>query len=169
MKKVAIFLENLFNEEELIYPYHRLSELYDVDLIAPEKQEAYRSSAGFLAYSTKSIDDVNADDYDALFIPGGYSPDKMRKNDRMRAFTKEFDAKEKPIGAICHAGWMLASCCDLKNKEVTSVKTIADDLIHAGGKWVDEKTVVSGHLVTARSPEDLKFMLPRFIEVIENQ
>jgi len=161
MKKVIILIEDLFDEQELIYPYHRLREDYEVHLVGAEKDKAYKGKDGVTLKSTHSSEEVVANDYMGIIIPGGFSPDKMRKTQATKDLVKEFDKLAKPIAAICHGPWMMASSCNLKGKTLTSTPTIKDDLINAGADWVDEEVVVDGHLVTSRNPNDL----PAFIKV----
>ena len=166
MKKIAILIENLFDEHELIYPYHRLKESFEVHLVGPEKGKSYASKSGLTMTSSHSSAEVEAKDYEAPFIPGGFSPDYMRRTEATRDLVSAFDQLEKPIAAICHGGWMLASCCDLKGKEVTSFYSIKDDLIHAGARWLDQEVVVSGHLVTSRTPGDLPALMKALLAKI---
>ena len=148
MKKIAILIENLFDEQELIYPYHRLKEDYEVHLVGTKKDTEYKSKSGLAFKSTHASADVKADDYVALFIPGGFSPDHMRRCEATVDLVKEFNNQKKPIAAICHGPWMLASCCDLKGKDMTSFFSIKDDLVNAGANWIDKELVVSGNLIT---------------------
>lgn len=168
MKKIAILIENMFDENELIYPYYRLlEEGYEVDLIGPEKDTSYKSKAGFEKKSTHASDEVSAKDYDALVIPGGFSPDYMRRTKATVDFVREMNQLEKPIAAICHGPWMLASACDLKGKNVTSFFSIKDDLVNAGAEYIDEEVVVDGNLITSRSPKDLPAFLKAIIEKLK--
>lgn len=162
MKKIAILVETLFDEQELIYPYHRLREDFEVHLIGTDKDTVYSSKSGFQIKSTHGSAEVKADDYAALYIPGGFSPDYMRRSPSSRALVEAFDRQKKPIAAICHGAWMLASCCDLRGREVTSFFSIKDDLIHAGAVWLDQEVVVSENLVTSRNPGDLPALIKTF-------
>lgn len=167
MKQVAILIENMFDERELIYPYYRLKEAgYEVHLVGSEKDKIYTSKSNFSEKSTHSSDKVNAEDYDAVVIPGGFSPDYMRRNKHTVNFVKEMDRLGKPIAAICHGPWMMASCCDLKGKKVTGFFAIKDDLVNAGAEYVDAKVVVDKNLITSRTPEDLPAFLKAIIEAI---
>lgn len=167
MKKVAILIENLFDEQELIYPYHRLKEDYEVHLVGTKKDTEYKSKVGLAMKSTHASSDVKADDYVALFIPGGYSPDHMRRCDATIDLVKEFNNQKKPIASICHGPWMLASCCDLRGKDMTSYFSIKDDLVNAGANWIDKELVVSGNLLTSRNPGDLPVLLKELVRTIE--
>lgn len=168
MKKIAILLENMFDEQEVIYPFHRLREDYKVHLIGTKKDEVYKSKVGFSMKSHKGSDEVSADDYEGVFIPGGFSPDFMRRSKDTVKFLKEMDKQKKPIAAICHGGWMLASAVDIKGKKVTSFSSIKDDLIHAGGEWVDEEVVVDGHIISGRTPVDLPAVMKAFLEKLNS-
>ena len=96
-------------------------------------------------------------DYDILIMPGGgINADSLRMNDRIRAWVKEFMEQKKPIAAICHAPWVLASAGSLKGRKLTSYFTIQDDLRNAGAEWVDEDVVIDDNLITSRQPADIK-------------
>lgn len=168
MKKVAILIENLFDERELIYPYYRLQEEgFKVDFIGPKKDAIYSSKSGLTEKSTHASNEISAEDYDAVVIPGGFSPDYMRRTKATVDFVRDMDKANKPIAAICHAGWMLASACDIKDKKVTSAPSIKDDLINAGAEHVDEEVVVAGNIITSRSPRDLPAFLKTIIEKLK--
>jgi len=164
MKKVAVLIEDMFNEFEVIYPYYRLKENCEVHLVGTEENREYISKAGLMVKSTHGSGKIKADDYDGLFIPGGFAPDYMRRSAATKDFVREFDKQQKPIAAICHGPWMLASCCDLKGREVTSFYSLKDDLINAGAVWVDKEVAVAGHIITARKPEDLPAIMKVFLE-----
>ena len=167
MKKIAILIENLFDERELVYPYYRLlEEGFEVDLIGTEKETVYTSKSGLTEKSTHGSDEVSANDYDALVIPGGFSPDYMRRTKTTVDFVRGMDKADKPIAAICHGGWMLASACDLKGKKVTSFFSIKDDLLNAGAEYVDEEVVVDGNIISSRTPNDLPAFMKALIERI---
>lgn len=168
MKKIAILLENLFDERELIYPYFRLlEEGYEVDLIGSEKDTSYSSKLGLKETSSHSSKEVDAKDYSGVIIPGGFSPDYMRRCKATVDFVKEMDREGKLIGAICHGPWMMASSCDLKGKNITSFHSIKDDLINAGANYIDEEVVVDGNLITSRTPKDLPVFLKTIIKELE--
>lgn len=165
MRKVAILIESMFDDRELIYPYFRLMEEgFEVHLIGAKKDTVYTSKAGLTEKSTHASDEVSAKDYDALVIPGGFSPDYMRRNKATVDFVKDMNEGDKLVAAICHAPWMLASADAIKGKRVTSFFSIKDDLINAGAEWVDEEVVVDGNIITSRSPKDLPIFLKTIIE-----
>lgn len=165
MKRIAILIEDLFNERELIYPYYRLlEEGYEVHLVGPKKDAVYTSKSGLTEKSTHASNEIRAEDYDGVVIPGGFSPDFMRRTRATVDFVREMDKLNKPVAAICHGGWMLASACNLKGKKVTSFFSIKDDMVHAGAEYVDEEVVVSGNIITSRNPNDLPVFLKTIIE-----
>lgn len=167
MNKVAVLLADKFDENELIYPYYRLKEEFEVDLVSAQGDKEYTSKAGVTKKSTKAAKDVNVDEYLGVVIPGGFSPDNMRLSEDMKNLVKEFDKNNKAIAAICHGPWMLASSADIKGKEVTSFQSIKDDLVNAGGNWVDKEVVVSDNIITSRTPDDLPAFMKAFIEKIK--
>ena len=168
MKKIAILIENLFDERELIYPYYRLlEEGFEVHLVGSKKETIYTSKSGVTEKSSHASDEVNAKDYDGVVIPGGFSPDHMRRTKATVDFVRDMDKANKPIAAICHGGWMLASACDLKDKKVTSFFSIKDDLINAGAEYLDEEVVVDGNIITSRTPKDLPIFMRTIIEKLK--
>ncbi len=167
MKKVAILIENLFDEKELIYPYFRLKEDFEVHIVGSQKDTTYTGKSGLVMKSTHGSADVKADDYEGILIPGGFSPDNMRRTESTKDLVKEFCTQNKPIAAICHGPWMMASCCDLKGKDMTSFFSIKDDLVNAGANWVDREVVVSGNLITSRNPNDLPVFVKTFVDAVK--
>ena len=154
--KIAILVEDKYEDMELYYPLYRLKEEgFQVDLVGTEKGVEYKSKNGYPATSDLATSEVNANDYAAVVIPGGYSPDKMRKHEATINFVKEMDKQGKVIAAICHGPWMMCSACKLKGKKVTSYFAIKDDLINAGAEWSDKEVVVDGTYITSRNPGDL--------------
>ena len=165
-KKVAVFIENMFNELEVIYPYYRLLEAgVQATLVGP-KAESYHSKVGLSMSAEKAISQVKAGDLDGVIIPGGFAPDYMRVNKPMVNLVKALDSKGKLVAAICHAGWMLASADIIKGRKVTSVPNIKDDMIHAGALWQDKEVVVDANLITSRRPADLPAFMREVIAAL---
>ncbi len=168
MKRIAILVADLYDDNELYYPYYRLlEEGYQVDFIGAEANTTYKSKHGLPVVSKYAASDVNVSDYDGLVIPGGFSPDYMRRSSDIVDFAKNLDKLKKPMAAICHGAWLMASACDLKGKTMTCFFSIKDDIVHAGANYVDEAVVVDGHLVTSRTPKDLPVFVKTFIQVLE--
>ncbi|MBI2664057.1 type 1 glutamine amidotransferase [Candidatus Woesearchaeota archaeon] len=154
MARVLILAEDNFRDEELVYPMYRMREAGFKVTVAARKNEV-KGKFGVPVAADKDSRKCKADDYDAVIIPGGYAPDKMRTYPEMLGIVREMDRKGKVVAAICHAGWVIASASIIKGRKVTSYAAIKDDMINAGGKWSDKEVVVDGNLVTSRKPEDL--------------
>ncbi len=163
MKRIALLLENLYDERELLYPFYRmLEEGYEVDLIGTEKDSTYKSKNGLPSVSDVASKDASADDYDAVIVPGGFSPDLMRLRKATVDFVNQMHQQNKPIAAICHGPWIMVSSCDLKGKRLTGFPSLQVDIENAGATYVDEEVVVDGNLITSRTPKDL----PAFMKAI---
>ncbi len=167
-KKFIQLLENDFEDLELWYPVLFLrGEGATVDLVAKEKDTLYHGKYGVPAKSDFGFDDVKVTDYDGILVPGGWAPDKLRRYPEAIELVKYMDAQQKPIGLICHAGWVLISAKILDGKTVTSTPGIKDDMTNAGAKWIDKAVVIDGHLVSSRRPPDLPFYMLAFLKVAE--
>src|SRR5882762_7385848 len=162
-KRAAILVEQMYQEMELWYPLYRLREAgCQVTLVGPEAGKSYASKLGYPAKSDKAAGDVRADDFDLLVIPGGYAPDHMRRCEAMIRLTSTMAEQGKPVAAICHGPWMLCSTQALKGRKATCFFAIKDDVINAGGKYVDAEVIRDGNLITSRKPDDL----PAFMQAI---
>ncbi len=168
MKKIAILVEQQNEDIELLYPYYRLlEEGYEVDLIGSDKNTSYKGKVGYTMISDYSSGEAKAEEYDAVIIPGGFSPDFMRRNNNTKNFVREMDKRNKIIAAICHGPWMMASSCDIKGKDITGFFSIEDDLVNAGANYVDKEVVVEGNLITSRTPKDLPIFMKTIIAELE--
>ena len=166
-KKILIPVEEMFNTHEFWYPYYRLKEAgCEVVVVGSGSKETYTGKPGTEVKVDVNADQVAADDYDGIVIPGGYAPDLMRRYPKMVQLVRDFFENGKVVAAICHAGWMLASADILKGKTVTSFFAIKDDLVHAGANWVDQEVVVDGKLITSRKPDDLPAFMRTIIETL---
>jgi protease I len=162
-KKIAILVEEMFNDHEFWYPFYRLKEAgAQVVVVGSGGGGKYSGKSGTQASADVAADQVSASEFDGVIIPGGYAPDHMRRHPAMVKLVADLFAAQKMVAAICHAGWMLASAEVLKGRTVTSFFAIKDDLVHAGATWVDEEVVVDGNLITSRTPDDL----PAFMRAI---
>ncbi|HHC07495.1 MAG TPA: type 1 glutamine amidotransferase [Actinobacteria bacterium] len=167
MSSVALLVEDLYEDLELWYPYHRLREAgVDVVLVGPVAGKAYASKHGYPATADAGVDEVGAAEFDGVVIPGGYAPDRMRRHEGMVRLVADLDAAGKLVGAICHAGWMLVSAKILEGRRVTSFFAIRDDLVNAGAEWIDAPVVVDGNLVTSRTPADLSAFGAALVETL---
>jgi protease I len=164
-KKVVLLAENNYQELELWVPYYRLKEEgAEVTLVGTGSSRTYTSKYGYPVDIHKDAKEIDMKKYDGIVIPGGYAPDFMRRYPEMVKLVKDAHDQGKVVAAICHAGWMLASAGILKGKKVTCVSAIKDDLVNAGGKYLDEEVVKDGNLITSRKPDDL----PAFCREIIN-
>jgi protease I len=171
MAKVAFIVDEMFEDSEFKVPYDRVTEAgHEAVIIGLESGKKLEGKKGDETITTeKAIGDVSADDFDALVIPGGYSPDKIRTDEGMVSLTKALVAADKPVAAICHAGWMLAEADVLKNRTVTSWPSIKTDLINAGAEWVDQEVVEDGNLITSRKPDDLEAFTKTLLSQLEQR
>ena len=162
-RKIAILIEDMFNAYEFWYPYYRLKEAgAQVVVIGTGSAEVYQGKPGTTAKPDVSVDQISAEDFDGVVIPGGYAPDHLRRYPQMVQLVKDLFDGGKVVAAICHAGWLLASAKILPGRTVTSFFAIKDDIIHAGAHWVDEEVVIDGNLITSRTPDDL----PAFMRAV---
>jgi protease I len=166
-KSVAVLVEDIYEDLELWYPVYRLREEgADVALVGPEAGKVYASKHGYPATADRAASEVSAAEYDAVIIPGGYSPDRMRRHPEMVALVADATRDGKTVAAICHGGWMLCSADVLRGRRVTSFFAIRDDMVHAGAEWIDDEVVRDGNLVTSRTPDDLPAFLRSVIDAL---
>src|SRR6201987_4023571 len=155
-RAVLLLAADDFEDMELLYPLYRLREEDAAVTVAglDDRPVTGKKGHGPVAVDT-TVDRVAAADFDALVIPGGYAPDKLRRSEAVLGLVRAFDEAGKPIAFICHAGWVPISAKILKGRRATSVAAIRDDMVNAGVDWVDQATVVDGNLISARTPADL--------------
>ena len=165
-KRVAILAEDLYQDLELWYPALRLREAGAEVTIVGTGKGVYASKHGYPVKADKSADKVAAGDFDAVIIPGGYAPDRMRRNEPMVRFVREMDKAGKVVAAICHAGWVLASANVLRGRKATCFAAIRDDVVNAGAAYADAEVVRDGNLITSRKPEDLPAFCRAIIQAV---
>lgn len=167
--RVAMLIADGFEHSEFKKPYDALKdEKADVDIVSLKsgKVRSWENDDwGEEFMVDKTIDEVSSSSYNALVLPGGViNPDKLRSNEQVVAFVKDFLEHGKPIAAICHGPWTLIETGMLRGRKMTSYKSIKTDLENAGAEWVDEKVVVDQGLVTSRSPDDLNAFCKKMLE-----
>jgi protease I len=167
-RNVLILAADDFEDMELLYPLHRLIEEGVAVTVAGLDDHPVRGKKGYgpLPVDT-TVDQVAEPSFDALVIPGGYAPDKLRRSDVVLDLVRAFDTAGKPIAFICHAGWVPISARIIKGRRATSVGAIRDDMVNAGADWVDEAAVVDGNLISARTPDDLGPWMKALLTALE--
>ena len=155
-KHIAVLAEDLYEDLELWYPLLRFREAgAETIVVGPGPGKTHFSKHGYEVQVDRFVEEVRAADFDAVIIPGGYAPDRMRRHPAMVALVRQAVQGHKVVGAICHAGWMLASAGVLPGRTVTGFYAIKDDLVHAGANYQDAEVVVDGNIITSRQPGDL--------------
>jgi protease I len=166
-KKIAILVDNIYQDQEVWYPYFRFQEAgAEVVVVAAKAGETYTSKHGYPIKSDTTYDSVRAADFDGVVVPGGYAPDLIRRHSAANRFVHEINKQGKLVAAICHGAWVLCSADMLKGRRATCFFAIKDDVIHAGAKYEDAEVVIDGNLVTSRKPEDLPAFCRASIEVL---
>lgn len=161
-----------FEESELKSPKEAMEkEGFEVDIVSPKEGKIKSWSKGNWSseYNVdKTLDSVKANQYNALVLPGGViNPDKLRTNDDALSFIRDFFEQKKPVAAICHGPWSLIEAEVVKDRKMTSYKSIRKDLENAGALWEDKEVVVDQGLVTSRNPDDLPAFNKKLIEEIK--
>jgi len=155
--RIACLLDNDFEDSELRKPYDAFKAAgHEVVIIGLHKDAKLTGKNGKeVVRAERGIDEVKPDEFDALFLPGGYSPDHLRADQRMVDFTRAFFDREHPVFAVCHGPQLLLTAGVVKGRTMTAWKTIQVDLKAAGANVVDKEVVVDRNLVTSRQPGDL--------------
>lgn len=155
-KRVLILTGEIYEDLELWYPKLRLEEAgAEVVVAGPESGAHYNGKHGYPCVSDAAIDRMRESDFDALVVPGGFMPDKLRRDGRVLDLVRAFDVATKPIAAICHGGWIPISAGVYQGVRVTGSPGIKDDLVNAGAIYEDAEVVVDRHHVSSRRPDDL--------------
>jgi len=168
--RIACVLDSDYEDSEFQKPYDSLRKAgHEVVVIGFEAGKEIGGKKGQSSIKTdKGIGDVRPDEFDALLIPGGYSPDHLRADRRFVDFTKAFFDRERPVFAVCHGPQLLMTAGVVKGRTMTAWKTIQDDLRYAGANVVDQEVVVDRNLVTSRQPSDLDAFTRESIKVLDS-
>lgn len=168
--RVAVLVEQKYEELEVWYPVYRLREAgADVALVGPKAGETYPSKLGYPARATASAADVAASDFAAVVIPGGFAPDYIRRSDAMLKLVRDAHAAGKPVAAICHGPWVLCSTTALRGRKATGYFSIKDDMTNAGATFVDQEVCVDGNVITSRRPDDLPAFMREVMKAIKQK
>jgi len=167
-KRFLVFVGDIYEDLELWYPKLRLAEAGGEVIVAgPEAGAAYAGKNGYPCESDAAIAEVEAADFDGLVVPGGFMPDKLRRDAKVLSLVRDFHTASKLIAAICHGGWIPISAGVYRGVRVTGSPGIKDDLINAGARWEDAPVVIDRHFVSSRRPDDLPDFCRGILEVME--
>ncbi len=162
MKKVAVLVEDLYQDLEVWYPILRLREEGFEVVVVGTGKGSYEGKHGYPIDEDLPIDGAKPDEFSGVVIPGGYAPDILRRYPAINRFVRSIFEKGGVVASICHGGWVLISADIVRGRRVTSFFAIKDDLVNAGAQFEDSEVVVDGNLVTSRKPDDL----PAFLKAI---
>jgi protease I len=165
-KRVLLIVGPDFEDREVFYPQLRMQEAGAQVTIAGIGEKTYTGKYGLPITVDGNTEQYANEAWDAVIIPGGWAPDKIRMNEAALNIVRSADKRGAVVAAICHGGWVLASAEVVSGRKVTSFKAIKDDLIHAGGQWSDAEVVVDKNLVTSRTPADLPAFCREMIGVL---
>jgi protease I len=171
MAKVAFIVDEMFEDSEFRVPYDGVRQAgHEAVIVGLSSDKKLEGKKGKETITTElSIDEVSPEEFDALVIPGGYSPDKIRANEKMVKLTRSILQSSKPVAAICHAGWVLAEADVIRGRTVTSWPSIRTDLVNAGANWIDQEVVEDDNLITSRKPDDLDAFTKSLLTQIEQR
>lgn len=166
-RRIAILAEDHYEDLELLYPLLRMREAgAEVIIVGMPGVEEYHSKHGYPASVDLAANRASAEDFDAVIIPGGYAPDRMRRHPPMLDLVSGVFERGGVVAFICHAGWVPISAGIVEGKRVTSVSAIKDDLSNAEAEWVDQEVVQDGNLISSRGPSDLPAFCRAIIQAL---
>ena len=172
--KVAILATDGFEQSELLGPKKALDEVeVETEIIAPKSGTIRgwnKKDWGDEVLVTKSLEQADAEEYDALILPGGVmNPDHLRMNPKAVEFVKSFVSSGKLVAAICHGPWTLIEADAVRGKTFTSWPSLQTDLRNAGANWVDQEVVQDGQFISSRKPDDIPAFSHAILEALEAQ
>lgn len=166
-QKILFFTGDIYEDLELWYPKLRLIEAgAEVVIAGEEAGHVYLGKHSYPCKSDVTIDSVNPSLFDGLVVPGGFMPDKLRRDPKVLSIVRHFAESGKLVAAICHGGWIPISAGVYKNVRVTGSLGIKDDLVNAGAIWEDASVVVDRHFVSSRKPDDLPDFCRGMLDVL---
>ncbi len=165
--RLLVFVGDDYEDLELWYPKLRLAEAgAHVTIAGPDGETVYQGKHGYPCRSDAAIIDMESEDFHGVVIPGGFMPDKLRRDAKVKSLVREFAESEKLVAAICHGGWVPISAGVYRGVRVTGSPGIKDDLENAGAIWKDAPAVIDRHFVSSRKPDDLPEFCRAIIEVM---
>ena len=165
--RVCYFIEEGFEDLEFWVPVMRLREEEAQVTVVGTGPAQYKGKHGLTAKADIDAAEVNADDFDAVVIPGGWAPDKLRRHESVLDIVRRAHAQGKIIGSICHAGWVPISAGIVRGRRATGSRAIKDDLVNAGAIWVDESAFRDGNMVWGRVVDDIPNFCRQLVTAIE--
>ncbi len=170
MSRIAVLLTDMFQDVEYEKPADAFRKAgHELTHVGLRKGAGVKGEHGMMVTIDRAVHDVHVSDFDALFIPGGYSPDKLRIDDDAVRFAKEFVESGKPVFGICHAAQLLITAQVLKGRKATGWKSIIQDIKNAGAEYVESEVVVDRNLVTSRKPEDIPAFSKAALEMLKDR
>lgn len=169
MKTILALVDDIYEDLELLYPKLRLEEEgWKVVVAGPKAGTVYKGKHGYPCKADIDIGDVEDPlAYDALLVPGGFAPDKLRRDGNVLNIVRVMHEAQRPIAFICHAGWILISADILRGRRATSTVGIRDDMRNAGARWEDSALVVDGNLISSRTPADLPVFAAALVKALK--
>ena len=166
-KRIAVLAEAQFEDLELWYPVLRMQEAgATVTIVGTGTADTFRGKHGVPVLVDEDAEEVSANDFDAIIIPGGYAPDKLRRYQAVLDLVRTMYQQGKVVAFICHAGWVPVSAGIARGQRVTSAASIKDDMVNAGAQWEDSAVVIDGKMISSRGPSDLPAFCRAIIEVM---
>lgn len=168
--RLLMFVDDVYEDLELWYPKLRMLEAgAEVVVAGPENGKIYLGKHSYPCRSDAAIDTLKASDFTGLIIPGGFAPDKLRRDKKVLSLTKDIFNAGRLVAHICHAGWIPISAGIMKGYTCTSTPGIKDDLINAGAVWLDEPVVVDRNMISSRRPDDLPWFCTEIINYLSKE
>jgi deglycase len=171
MARIAVVVDDLFEDSELRVPYDRLRAAgHELVLVGLERGKRVKGKRGKEEVTIeRAASEVRGEEFDALLIPGGYSPDRLRTSIDVVRLTRDVYTAGKPVAAVCHGPWLLIEAEAIDGRTVTSWPSLQTDLINAGARWVDREVVEDGNVITSRNPGDLEAFSAALLRQLEAQ
>ncbi len=167
--KAIILIEDFVEDVEFIYPYFRLKEEgIKVDVVST-KPGTFRGKKGCSFTAEKGIDEVNSKDYDILFIPGGYAPDRLRRNKAVLDFVSNMANSGKIVSSVCHGPWVLISAGVAKGRNITGFSAIKDDIANSGAHYTGKSVEIDKNIITGTNPDAMPELLKAIIRELRKQ
>src|SRR5579871_1821477 len=166
-RRLLMFVDDVYEDLELWYPKLRMIEAGAHLVVAgPEAERKYAGKHGYPCVSDAAIRDMEADDFHGVIVPGGFMPDKLRRDPKVLELVRQFAAAGKLVAAICHGGWIPISAGVYRGVRVTGSLGIKDDLINAGAEFEDVPVMIDRHFVSSRKPDDLPAFMAAVLELL---